>query len=193
MDLKKLSQHANAGQRARQRMQRSGVNMSGHKLWTPQEDEVITSLYPDYGAITKALPHRTYFTCRSRARKLGIVKQRKHFTAKELSIVRRHYPTATHEELLALLPGRNWAAIKYLARTHHIYRELKPFKETGVPVIDQIRERCRELNYKMPDLDKLVRTKSYFAKGSWHNGHIHHRAIGRAVKVLFGDLKADWK
>ena len=193
MDLSYHSRHAASAARLRKRIQREGYTMSGKKVWSQEEDELFRSLFPDYAAITKALPHRTYFACRGHARKLGIVTARPPFTAKELSLIRRLYPAAEREELLLLLPGRKWEQIKSLANRHGVHRLPKSFAPTGVPVLDQIRLRCRELNYSMPDLDKLIRGKGYFAKGNWCHGHIHHRDIGRAVRALFGDLKADWK
>jgi hypothetical protein len=167
--------------------------MRGHKLWTSDEDEVVRSLFPDYRAMHEALPHRSYSGFRYKAKLLKLVKPRPQFTAKELSIVRRVYPNGTQKELLALLPGRAWPAIRKFAAHNGIYRERVPFRPTGVAVLDQIRSRCRELNYTMPDLDKLVKSKKYFSDAKWLSGHIHLRAIGRAVRVLFGDLKADWK
>lgn len=123
----------------------------------------------------------------------GLVVPRPPFTARELSLVRRLCPTADRDELLKLMPGREWDHIKLLAKRNGIHRIPKSYKSTGVAVLDQIRSRCRELNYTMPDLDKLIRSKGYFRKANWSHGHIHHRDIGRAVRALFGDLKADRK
>jgi hypothetical protein len=168
--------------------------MRGDKVWTVEEDEVVRSKYPDYAAIRKALPHRTYFACRARARTLRIVKERPPYTGKELSIVRRLYPKADREDILSSLPGRTWSQINDLANRNGIRRAPKPFKITGIKVLDQIRTRCRELNYSMPDLDKMARTKTYFAKAKWLiRNKINHRAIGRAVDALHGDIEADWK
>lgn len=58
-------------------------------------------------------------------------------------------------------------------------------------MLDQIRSRCRDLNYSMSHLDKLAKSKRYFEKQ--HGLTIPAIAIGRAVDVLFGDLKVDWK
>ena len=193
MDLSYYSRHAATAKRVRKRIQREGYTMSGQKIWSEDEDDQIRAHYPDYSAIAKALPHRTYSACRGRARNLGIVTKRPPFTIRELSIVRRHYPEGDREEVLALLPGRTWKQIADFAKRHRVRRRLRPFMPTGVIVLDQIRSRCRDLNYSMVDLDKLVRSKGYFSKANWYGGHIHHRDIGRAVNALFGDLKADWK
>ncbi|WP_150129938.1 SANT/Myb-like DNA-binding domain-containing protein [Sinorhizobium sp. RAC02] len=193
MSLAYFARNVASGERARKKMRREGVNMSGDKLWSAVEDELIKRLYPNYVAILTELPHRTYSACRTRARTLGVVKERPPYTAKELSIVRRLYPAGDREKLLALLPGRTWDQVGDLAKRHGIRRAPKLFKPTGVVVLDQIRARCRELNYTMPDLDKMIRSKGYFKKANWCKGHIHHRDIGRAVSALFGDVKAEWK
>ena len=193
MTLSYHSRNAANAARQRSRVQREGYTMSGQKVWNEAEDELLRSLFPDYKAIVKALPHRTYFACRTRARTLGLVVARPPFTAKELSLIRRLYPAADRDELLARLPGRDWGRITAFAQRHGVRRLPKTYKPTGVQVLDQIRSRCRELNYTMPDLDKLIRSKGYFGKANWSRGHIHHRDIGRAVRALFGELKADWK
>lgn len=193
MDLADHSRHAAKATQSRKRIQREGFTMNGKKVWTNQEDDVVRSMFPNYKAICRALPHRSYSGIRYRAHVLDLVTRRRPFTARELSIIRRIYPTGDRQELEAQLPGRDWQAIAGVATRNGIHRKLKPFKVTGVAVIDQIRSRCRELNYTMPDLDKLVKSKKYFSDAKWLSGHIHLRAIGRAVRVLFGDLKADWK
>ncbi len=192
MDLSNHSRHAASATRLRKRIQREGFTMDGKKVWTIEEDNIVRSLFPDYKAMLKELPHRSYSGFRYRAHVLDLVTRRPPFTAKELSTIRRFYPTAEREELLSLLPGRKWHAIASVAARNGIYRELKPFKVTGLTVLDQIRLRCRELNYTMPDLDKMARTKHYFEKAAWLN-YTSHRALGRAVDALFGDMKADWK
>jgi hypothetical protein len=193
MSLADLTRNAKSAERTRRRIKREGLTMKGDKVWTAEEDEVVRTTFPDYQAIRRVLPHRTYFACRTRARTLELVTKRPPYTARELSVVRRLYPTAEREVLMPLMPGRTWDQIANLAKRHGIHRAPKPFYPTGVTVLDQIRTRCRELNYTMPDLDKLIRSRGYFAKANWYNGHIHHRDIGRAINALFGDLKADWK
>lgn len=193
MDLSYHSRNAVNAVRNRSRIQRSGVSCSGQKLWTADEDEIIRSLYPKYVEIMKRLPHRTYRACLTRARKLKVVDERPPYTMRELSVVRRLYPAGEREEILSLLPGRTWQQIGDLAGRHGISRLPKSFTPTGVLVLDQIRARCRELNYTMPDLDKMIRGKGYFGKANWYAGHIHYRDIGRAVNVLYGNLRVDWK
>jgi hypothetical protein len=89
--------------------------MSGQKIWTLYEDDLMRSLFPDYAAIRRAIPHRTYFACRARARALGLVIKRPQFTARELSVIRRAYPSGERDEIMALLPGRNWPQVRDFA------------------------------------------------------------------------------
>lgn len=166
--------------------------MSGAKLWLPAEDNAIRSLFPDYEANSGAPTPIVRCLPASRTR-VGGCPAAQALDSKGASIIRRRYATAAKDELLELLPGRTWPQIVDVANRHRLFRDPKPYKPTGVEIVDQIRTRCRELNYSMTDLDKITRSKRYFAKAKWHGGHVHHRAIGRAVKVLFGDLKADWK
>lgn len=193
MDLSHISSSAASAKRLRERIHRDGYTPRGLKVWSKDEDDVIRSCYPNYAAITEALPHRTLRACRGRARRLAVADTRPPFTAKELLIVRRLYPAGEQSQVLAALPGRDWTQIAKLANRHRIHRRPKSLKPTGVPVLDQIRERCRELNYTMSDLDKMIKGRGYFGGARWSSGHIHHRDIGRAVMVLFGEIRADWK
>lgn len=193
MSIAYLTRNANSAERNRQRIKREGFTIRGDKIWTTEEDEIVRFLFPSYPDIVGALPHRTLRACRTRARTLNLVTRRPPFTARELSLVRRLYPTAVREVLMPLMPGRTWDQIAKLATRNGIYRLPKPFLPTGITVLDQIRARCRELNYTMPDLDKMIRSRGYFGNANWSNGHIHHRDIGRAINALFGDLRADWK
>jgi hypothetical protein len=193
MDLSYHSRNAATANRLRERVKREGRTFNGLKVWSEEEDNKLRAHYPDYSAIASALPHRTYDACRARAREIGIVIRRPPFTARELSVIRRLYPSEERSEVLAALPGRDWVSVAKLASRHGIHRKPKPFKPTGVLVLDQIKERCRELNYSMSELDKMVRGKGYFRKASWCWGYLNDRDIGRAVRALFGDIKADWK
>ena len=58
-DLWDLSYHnsnAASAKRARERVQRQGFTMNGKKIWSEEEDSLLRSHYPNYCAITKALP-----------------------------------------------------------------------------------------------------------------------------------------
>lgn len=96
--------------------------MSGDKVWTPGEDEIVRSSFPDYKAMGKALPHRSYNGFKYRAKVLKLVTERPPFTARELSIIRRLYPVAEKDELLALLPGRSWRSTRTVAVRHGLRR-----------------------------------------------------------------------
>ena len=148
---------------------------------------------PELLCYNQGATHRTLAACKGRAKTLRVATPRPPLTARELSVVRRLYPAGERGELFAALPGRKWHQIADFARRHGIHRPRKSYKPTGIPVLDQIRTRCRDLNYTMPDLDRMIKGKGYFAKANWCIGHIHHRDIGRAVHALFGDIKADWK
>ncbi len=112
--------------------------MSGQKVWSEAEDEIFRSLFPSYADIVKALPHRTYFSRVEGMQEHGLVVPRPPFTVRELSLVRRLCPTADRDELLKLMPGREWDHIKLLAKRNGIHRIPKSYKSTGVAVLDQI-------------------------------------------------------
>jgi hypothetical protein len=149
-------------------------------------------LYPNYGALRKALRRRTYRALRARAGTLGITIKRHRWTAIEASRLRRLYPTATRDEILAALPGLRWKQIKAMAKYRRLHRARKPLKPTGFPIIDDIRLRAFHLNLSMVDLDAMARTRCYFQKACWHSGKISDRAVHRAIRALDGSIIAHW-
>lgn len=188
-----LARNARSAQRTREEIKRRGFTMTGAKLWSEDEEKILRELYPDYKAICKRLPHRTHSACRYSCGQLKLTRPIHMWTAAEISLLRRVYTRGTKAEIAQAFPHLRWMQIKSIARWYDIHRARQPFLPTGIPIIDEIRSRCFELNYTMVDLDKLTHSR-YFARQCWHNnGHLHHRAIGKAIKVLFGEIRARWK
>jgi hypothetical protein len=194
--MMQISRHiydgAKSADRGRERAARTGF-IGGKRIWTAEEDRVLSALYPNYGAIRKALPSRTYYSLRNRAQALQIQKKRRMWTGAEVVRMRKLYPTATMEQLLAAFPGRTSATIKSYASHMHIRRRFE-FKKTGYPLIDAIRARCKELGYSMGDLDEIARTKRYFTSALWlSNKSVRGSAVYKAVEALDGTLSPTWR
>lgn len=168
--------------------------MDGKKLWTEEELELLGRGFPDIDSICKALPQRTRRAIASQCLKLGLRQKQIHFwTAAEISKLRRMYPSAPKDEICKTFAHSTWINIRQVARYHGIRRARKPYKPTGYAPLDQLRERCFELNYTMPDLDKISKTKRYFQKANWTvNKRINHKAVGRAIEALDGQIRAEW-
>lgn len=190
-----LDRGAQTAQRNRRHMARTGTTLSGQKLWTPAEETLLRELYPlmTYAEMADHFKGRTWMAIRHKAQKLGLTKQRHVWTAAEISKLRRVYSSGTLNELRSAFPDVGPSHLASIARYHGARRPRTPFKETGVPAIDQIRRRAFELGYSMVDVDQLARSKKYFANGGWHSGHLHHRAIARAIDALDGDVGANWR
>lgn len=84
MHLAEPTKYAVQGQRHSQRMQRTGIANGGWPLWTEAETEICRSLYPDYKAMRKALPHRTQAALATRCQTLDIAKRRRVWRAKSM-------------------------------------------------------------------------------------------------------------
>lgn len=116
----------------------------------------------------------------SKARPLGLVKSWNHqWTAREISILRRLYPTASREEICAAIPGIDWRRICVAARYYGIRREKRPYKITEVQSLDQVRLRCYEIKWTMRDLDEECRTKRYFQTRGHRSDYEPHRVCRR--------------
>jgi hypothetical protein len=194
MELARLAKNVAAGARAKRRMVRAGVNMRGRKLWTDDERKILAKYYPDYEQIQRRLPDRTHAALILAAKYLGIQKKVKHWTAADISRLRRLYTSAAPiSEILAAFPWSCLVNIRCMANKRGFYRPRRPYKPTGIPAIDEIRRRCFEIGWSMADLDKEARTKTYFQHARWHNRKsTNHREIGRAIEALDGIVMPKW-
>jgi hypothetical protein len=175
-------------------MVRSGFAPGGRPLWTAKELKTVQRHFPDYAKIQKKLPHRGYSGIKYQARRMGLTTARHMWTGIEVLRLRRHYPTAPKEDLLAAFPGLRWKQIKGKASNIKVRRVRRPLVPTGDDLLDEIRTRATTLGYTMVDVDEISSTKKYFRKARWHGKkNPNHKTAGRAVMALGGRLTAKWE
>lgn len=189
-DLRQVSRGAATTQRNRERIRRSGRTPNGYRVWTKGEKAIVRALYPDYDALVKALPGRTRNGIQCHARGSGMCPKIHAWTASEVLRLRKLYPHASRREVLAAFPGLGWQATVIRANKLGLRRAPIPLKKTGHRLVDEIRQRARDLHWTMADLDEIARTKGYFAE-PWHSGN-NLGKIESAVKVLGGRLVIQW-
>lgn len=193
MSLAYCARNVASGERARRRMMREGVTMSGARLWTEAEWETVRKLAPDYDAIVKQLPHRTRIAVASQARKMGLQREIHIWSAADIFKLRRMYRSASADEICAAFPHSTWVNIRQVARYHGCRRDRRiGYKLTGIPALDEVRRRCFDIRWSMVDLDKAARTGTYFYRAGWIGKKINHRALGRAIEALDGVVQAQW-
>lgn len=179
---------AASAHRARERMARTGRTPNGHWLWTKKEDDIARALYPDYKALQRKLKRRTYYALKARTRLLGIARKNHVWLAIEVSRLRRLYPRATCQELMAALPNLNIRQISAKANDIGVYRARRKPSATGYPLLDAIRQRAFELNLTMVELDAMAHTQRYYQTSSWCGGNFNRKALLRAVEALGGEV-----
>lgn len=192
MRLLYVARGAASAYRARERMARTGRTPSGHWLWTKEEDGIVRTLYPDYKALRRKLRRRTRYALKARAARLGVIRKNHVWLAAEVSRVRRMYPRATQEELMAALPNLSLSQIRSKASDIGVRRRRK-LVATGYPLIDAIRERAFEQNLSMVDLDAIARTKRFYQSGGWRGGNFNRKFVLRAVEALGGEVVVQWE
>jgi hypothetical protein len=64
-----------------------------------------------------------------------------------------------------------------------------PLVPLGIPILDAVRQRARDLGYSLRELDEELETGKYFRKG---NRFLNFRAVMRAVKFLNGQILVEW-
>lgn len=194
MELRWAARGARAAAMARERIAKTGIAPGGHPIWTDREMALLAVIYPDYQRAIAVLGRRSYWALRHRAQIMGLTSNHHHrWTGAEISRLRKLYPTADNIAFLNAFPGLSLSQIQRRATHPHIYRKRRPFKKTGIKIIDQIRNRAFELNVSMIDLDAMAKTKAYFHRSGWRKGYINHQAIAKAAHALDGLMAVQWR
>lgn len=189
-----FARNAASGERARRRMEREGMTMRGHALWTDQERDVLVKFKGNYHAMRKRLPHRSLTAIYSQCAKMGLRKSIHIWSAADISKLRRLYATASVEDICKAFCHSTWINIQQVARYRGFQRRgRQPYKLTGIAGLDAVRQRCYEIGWTMADLDSAARTGTYFKRCGWIGKRVNHRALGRAIEALDGIVQAKWR
>ena len=193
MDLSYHSRNANSASTSRKRILHRGCTPKGHKLWTAEEEAILVECNGEYAAIRKRLRHRTKTAIAARCQMLGLRKKVHIWTGAELAKLRRLYRRAPIREIEEAFPHSNWVNIRQIAKYHgFVGQNRKPYKLTGHPALDEVRRKCFAIRWTMTDLDRAAKTGTYFYRAGWIGKKINHRAIGRAIEALDGQIQACW-
>ncbi len=165
--------------------------MSNARWWTDGELQVCRSLYPDYDLMLAALPTRTREAIRAKCRSPQEQRERHIWKGREIVLLRKLYPKGDWNELRKAFPFASDAKVRAAAKTNGI-KGAKSYKSSGDYLIDKIRERCLLMDISMPTLDKMSGTGRYFTRPGWLGAKPNHKAIGRAIKALGGEIEFEW-
>lgn len=181
-----------AAEKLRRRFERTGKTLGGQWIWTDKEIGVCRDLYPDSRAIQQRLQRRSAEAIRKKCEELGLASRRVPWTAADITRLRKLYCSASWDELFSAFPGRTEDAIRQAANKRGMFREKKPYKTTGYPLLDQLRARCFRQGFTMLDLDQYARSGNYFRQSQWRRNWFSARIITRAVRAIGGQVRAEW-
>lgn len=159
-------------------------------LWTASEDAVVRNLYPDFEAMSRKLRSRTAVAIHRRSEHLKLCRKNHKWTPEDCGRLRRLYPTASPEKLIAAFPGSTLMGIRGKARDLKI-RKKRDLLATKYDVVTAVRTEARRQGFTMTELDMLVGSGGYFRSGS-HPKSLNWAHVGRAVTRLGGVLSVEW-
>lgn len=166
--------------------------MAGQDLWSDDEIRILRAFAPDYAALQKELKGRTFEAIRHKSNRLGLSKTVHIWTAAEVLKLRRLYPAAPRDEIIAAFPFATWAQIKHAARNNGSRREKPPYKKSRHPLMNAILEQCMEIGWSLADLDRECGIKRYFARRSWKEKKLNYDAVLKAIEILGGTISVNW-
>lgn len=194
MDTKRLAQNIASGDRARDRMRRTGVTPSGHALWEPPEAGSLRMGYPNYSKVLAQVRRRTRAAAHSKASRMGITVRRAAPWNAEVDKprMRKLYPSAPKPVLLHAFPGRSWNAIAAKARSWGFARERRHFWSRGNPLVDSLVLKALERNLSITDLDQMGRSRGFFSRR--HDRLSRHglAVVLRAAREMGAVVRARW-
>lgn len=194
MDVLYLARNAAIAERQRALVRRRGRSWNGYPLWSAREIEILRRLYPDFKALKKALPGRTKYAVKLRARKVGVARPNHKWTTTEISRLRKLCTQgADRSEIDNAFPTIAWPVIQAQIGAHRFQKPKRKLKPSGNAVVDAIRERAVSEGISMVELDEMA--------GSGSKGYFRHcfsyrypngRCLMKAVEELGGRLVVEW-
>ena len=166
--------------------------MAGQLLWSDAEIQILHAFAPDYDVLQKHLKGRTFEAIRHQCNRLGLSKTIHIWTGAEISKLRRLYPVAPKEAVIAAFPFSNWEKIKCTAHRHGFRRERLPYPAVEHPLMNAILERCAAIGWSLSDLDEECGTGRYFRSGEWKRHMPNFNAVLKAIEVLGGTVSVKW-
>ncbi|MGV6876543.1 hypothetical protein ACUSIJ_28235 [Pseudochelatococcus sp. B33] len=159
--------------------------------WSPEEDELVGDIYPDYRRMMRALPHRSLAALKNRAGHLGVVRHRHVWTNGEVRRLRIAWESNVRDaELMLLFPGLRPSQIKSKARHIRARRREAHLMAFEDPALDSIRHCAATRGMSLVELDRLAGTGRFFQK-SIRRPNLKY--IMRAAAVLGGEVAVEWR
>lgn len=161
--------------------------------WSKAEDEVIIRLYPDYDAMAKLLPHRKRMATIARAKALGIQRRLRKWTCAAVRRLIIQAGQMSMKEIYRANPGRCKEDIRrYLVSAGAT--PPKPRIETGIALLDLLRDRCLDYSIPFRSLGRQVGNTDGLRPCS-HRGvkSLEAQWTEPAVHALGGELYVEWE
>ncbi len=173
-------------------MRLRGETMAGDKLWSDEEIQIIRSLYPDYVKIESALKTRTLVAIKHKCRAIGLGRRIHLWSAGEIAKLRRLFPSASKEKLMAEFSFTTWQNIRSTAYRYGFRQKRRPYPKAANPLMNAVLERCMAIGWSMADLDAACGFEKYFNRRNWTHRTSNSKAVFKAIEVLGGKVSVVW-
>lgn len=165
------------------------MSYSGQRLWTVDEIDTLKRLYPDYEALTLALPERTRKAIGTKLQRCNLAMPRRVWSEAEFAIMKPLYVRgAPMSTILDRLPGKTARQVWAKASHRKVRRPRRPPGKTGLALVDEVRRRAFDLNFSMAELDASVARRNYFRCPR----RLDWTALQRALACLDGRVMVVW-
>lgn len=162
------------------------------KKWAANEDDIVRAMWPDKPAIRKRLQgRRTLVAIQSRGAKLGLRKPLSRWTAREVTLLRKLWPsTIARAEIRAALPRFDDTAVRMQARHLGLRRPPQFGRLIGDHFADRVRVEAIRHGLSNRGLDAMLGLKGTFLKGCGWRLQQH---VVRAAEALGGTVRIVWE
>lgn len=154
--------------------------------------QVLRDLAPNYNELEKILKHRTAVAIRHKCGSLGLTNKLHIWSAAEIATLRRLFPSAPKETLMAEFSFTTWQNIRSTAYRYGFRQKRRPYPKAANPLMNAVLERCMEIGWSMADLDAECGFEKYFNRRNWTHRRSNSAAVFKAIEVLGGRVSVVW-
>ncbi len=160
--------------------------------WTEAEYNILRAAWPDREKLRRLLPHRSRKSILEAASRCGIRRALHIWTAAQDKKLRHLVRSGIPRSEIASLLGLGRMQVQNRLNYTGVTAGRQPYRPTGYPLVDAIRQRAFAMNMTLVDLDRVCRTGQAFQHANASRPLAPRHAL-KAIKVLGGRLDVEWQ
>lgn len=162
------------------------------RRWEVWEEKLVAKHHPNYRAVLKALPHRSYSAVRARAQSLDLAPKRKRWIAATVQKALALRKIMPRREVVRHFENEPPGRIVQILHYFRARGRQRRFASTPDPIVNAILNRAWNKQYRLREIDRAIGAKRYFGARDF-DYRLDPDHISRAVEHMGGELYVEWE